>query len=283
MAKRTNGLRFLRDMRRLEERCSRQTWKALPKTGKQAPRCLKALGELLSLTYRASSCYWGCAGPDHTLNHLAVRVAATASASLRCMAAGYYDESLALTRSVGELANLIILFSEVPDQFEEWRKAKRSERLDRFSPYKVRLALEQNAAYTPIDKDRYAALSESGVHATPAMVPGGHNPARRSVLGHIFQLPGAILATTELAIATAPAAHKLSRLLDLEADVRASFDEATRDLIEGLPGIDISNVGSTGISFRSRRRRGRLTRRCSRQAALIDFSVIGESVRTACS
>ena len=242
MTKSTRGFDFLAQVRSAEERCAKETWKTLPKTGKQVPRCLDALGELLSLTYRAATCHWGCAGPDHTVNHLAVRIAATASASIRCLTAGYYDESLALTRSIGELSNLLVLFVRIPGQFEAWRRATRRERLDRFSPFKVRLALESNNIAPPIDQERYSALSESGVHATADMVPGGHNPRRRAVLGHVFQLPGAIVALSELAIATAVAGHQVSRLLKMTPEVCAEFDGTVKAIVDGLPGIDITNV-----------------------------------------
>lgn len=243
MSEFTLGLDFLADIRIAEERCANETWKSLPQTGRQVPLCLSALGDLLSLIYRAATCNWGCAGPDHTVNHLAARIATTASASLRCLAAGYYDESLALTRSVGELANLLVLFVRVPAEFDAWINANKRERLERFSPFKVRIALETIAVKPPINHERYSALTESGVHATTTMVPQSHNPMRRAVLGHLFQLPGAIVALTELAIATGVAGHQVSRLLKLPTPIRDDFDKVLRAVVEALPAIDITNVG----------------------------------------
>ena len=63
MAEFTTGLEFLADVRSAEDRCAKETWEALPHTGRQVPRSLTGLGDLLSLTYRAATCYWGCIGP----------------------------------------------------------------------------------------------------------------------------------------------------------------------------------------------------------------------------
>lgn len=236
------NLDFLHTIRQLEDRCVDETWAVLPQTGKQVPRCLAALGDLLSLTYQASSCYWGCSGPEHSVNHLAVRVASASAASLRCLACGYYDESLVLTRCVGELANLLLLFVRRPEKFLAWKRAAQSERRKHFSPVAVRFALEGMGVKPPIDQARYAAITETGVHITPDTTPQAHNPRGRAVLGQIFQLPGAIMALTELSIATSVAAHSASRLLELPEDVVAEFDRRTHAVIEGLPGIDIMNV-----------------------------------------
>lgn len=236
------GITFLREVVELEERCTKETWKVLPQTGRQVPRCLTALGDLLSLTHQASGCLWGCTGPDHTANHLAGRVATLAPASLRCLSAGYYDESLALTRCVAELANLLVLFVREPVEFEQWKHANRKERTRRFSPVQVRLTSEERGFEPLIDQARYAALTEVGVHITPSTVPESHNPRRRAVLGQIFQLPGAIMALTELSIATAGAAHQASRLLQLSNGMQSEFDACTRNLIDALPGIDIMNI-----------------------------------------
>jgi hypothetical protein len=118
----------------------------------------------------------------------------------------------------------------------------RTERLNHFSPLRVRLALEKIDVEPPIDNTRYTALSETAAHVTPDTVPECHNPYGRAVLGQIFQLPGAIMALTELSMATSVAAHQASRLLELPPEVRAEFDTGMRTLVESLPGIDIMNI-----------------------------------------
>lgn len=236
------GTDFLRLIQDAEQRCMEETWQTLPQAGKNVPACLVSLGDLLGLTYQASSCAWGCHGPDHTANHLAARAANLASASLRCLSVGYYDESLVLTRSIGELANLLVFFVRQPLEFQRWKQTDRSERLKRYSPVQVRLACERRGIEPAIDQAHYALLSEAGTHVTPATTPEAHNSKRRAVLGGIFQLPGAILTLTELSAATAVAAHQASRLLTLPDDVVSQFDETTQALINSLPGIDITNI-----------------------------------------
>ena len=236
------GGAFLKVIAGLEDECSSLSRRELARAGRQVPRCLDALGDMLSLSYQAASCHWGCRGPDHAVNHLAVKAATSASASLRCLLAGYYDESLALTRTVGEVANLLLLFVNSPESFEEWRRCSPQARRREFSPYRVRERLEGIGHASPIQAARYSALSERGVHVSPDTVPQAHNPAGRAVLGHIFQLPGAIAALTELAIALGVAAHLGAQMLQVPPEVRRQFDDGMRVLVDALPAIDILNV-----------------------------------------
>ena len=162
-----SGATFLQEIAKFEDRCSSLSRRELARSGRQVPRCLDALGDVLSLAYQAASCHWGCRGPDHAVNYLAVKAATSASASLRCLMAGYYDESLALTRTVGEVANLCLLFLNSPESFDEWRQSYPKVRRTQFSPYRVRQRLEGIGHTSPIDADRYSALSERGVHVSP--------------------------------------------------------------------------------------------------------------------
>jgi len=158
------------------------------------------------------------------------------------LSAGYYDESLVLARSVGELANLLLLFARYPDEYVRWKTTTPKERRQAFSPVNVRMSLEQALDFVPVDHVRYEALSEMGVHVTPDTIPQAHNPARRAVLGHIFQLPGGIMALTELCIATSVAAHSVSKLMNIPMGVRDDFDACARELIDALPNIDILSI-----------------------------------------
>jgi hypothetical protein len=156
--------------------------------------------------------------------------------------AGYYDESLALTRTVGEVANLLLLFLNSRQSFDEWRSSSSRERRSNFAPFRVRQRLERIGHPSPIEAERYSALSERGVHVSPDTIPQAHNPAGRAVLGHIFQLPGAIVCLTELAISFGLAAHLAAQLLQVPAKVQIQFDATMRALVDALPAIDILNV-----------------------------------------
>ena len=58
------------------------------------------------------------------------------------MCRGLYDEALSLIRSMGELANLIGLLFNDKEQRILWLQSNKRERLSKFSPGRVREALE---------------------------------------------------------------------------------------------------------------------------------------------
>ena len=131
--------------------------------GSRAPQCAAEMGTVLSLLDRVASCFWGCAGGDHFAPRMIGRAVSSSRASLRLMNGGYYDESLMLTRSVGETANLLSLFQASADHLAAWRADERA-RKDHYSPYQVRMKLELLGAPIPISRERYAALSGLGSH-----------------------------------------------------------------------------------------------------------------------
>jgi hypothetical protein len=73
---------------------------------------------------------------------LTAKVVASSLAALRLALSGYYDEALALTRGVGEIANLLFLFAAKPAELERWRHADEALRKKEFGPVKVRITLE---------------------------------------------------------------------------------------------------------------------------------------------
>src|SRR5262245_13348972 len=101
------GLEFLKLASEQEDSCEKHSHTRLLQMGHKAPQCLENLGTVLSLLDRAASCFWGCHEGDHLIEYLAGRVAASARASLRLLYFGFYDESLSITRSIGEAANLL--------------------------------------------------------------------------------------------------------------------------------------------------------------------------------
>jgi len=111
------GERFLDLLVTQEERCMADTTSQIRSLGKTTPKTIENLGTVLSLLDRVGSCYWGCAGGDHVPEYVTARCASTARASLRLLYHGYYDESLSLTRSLAEAANLLFLFFSDPSAF----------------------------------------------------------------------------------------------------------------------------------------------------------------------
>ena len=135
----------------VEHLCTRETLDLLPRLGKKAPQCHARLGDLLSRLFQEASCSYGCSGGDHFGEKLTGRIVTHALGSYRLLCCGYYDESLALSRSLGEIANLFWLFSQRPAELGKWRQLDRKARTREFSPVQVRLALESEGIPVPIN------------------------------------------------------------------------------------------------------------------------------------
>ena len=120
---------FLRLLWEQEDACELATDGRLPGMGTKAPACLEEISTVLSLLDRMASCWWICRKGDHLIEYLCGRAASTGRAALRLMRLGFYDESLALSRGLGEIANLFALFQEDGRAFSEWKGASRGDRL----------------------------------------------------------------------------------------------------------------------------------------------------------
>jgi len=151
---------------------------------------------------------------------------------------GYYDESFALTRNLGEAANLLFLFVFQPDLLTEWRIADEAWRKREFSPIKVRLKLEQLGQPIPIDETRYGGLCEVAVHLTPASTPQAHNPLGVPTLGSVPQDAGLLAALNEVAGAIGVCGAGLVQLLNC-GDRSKGLRRAAIDMLSNVGGVDL--------------------------------------------
>jgi hypothetical protein len=236
------GLEFLNLASEQERVCASHTSAMLPGMGQSAPACLEQLGKALNTLNGVAGCRWGCTGNDHLVEYLLGRVVSNAHASYRLLAHGFYDESMALARSIGELANLLLLFGAEPSSFSAWRLATRRERLANFSPAKVRERLEEIGVPIGIDRARYAALCEVGVHATPDTKPNFHSPDRRPRLGAHFQQAGVLVSINELAYAVGLAMAGGGGLIADESAQKRVIEGSIR-LIRSIGGLTVLNSG----------------------------------------
>lgn len=173
------------------------------------------------------------------IKYLAGRSLASSLGSLRLAFAGYYDESLGLTRSVGEIANLLALFAADASTLTSWRTATRSQRRGNFGPEAVRRRLKDLGAPQPISKERYEALCELATHVTPNTRPQAHNPLLMPILGGHFQQTGYILALNELAIPVAFVGLIAADLLNAGESIRGRFRQARLALAESIGGVNV--------------------------------------------
>ena len=236
------GSAFLRLVWDQEDMCEDETERRMPSLGKKAPDCLECLGTVLSLLDRLASCWWSCQGGDHVIEYIAARATASSRATLRLFRFGFYDEALMLTRSVGEVANLVFLFHQDRSKLERWRRASRSTRLAEFSPAKVRRAIEANGAAIPIGPERYRRLSDGISHTTPDTRPQDYNGFGMPFVGAVFQEAGAILVLNELALATAFAAAFLASLAALPTAPQRRIVSAAKQLAKSVGAVDITTL-----------------------------------------
>lgn len=237
------GMQFLKFIWQTEDRLEEETDDRFPNLGEKAPVCMEQIGTALSLLDRMSSCWWVCNEGDHTIEYLYGRTGSYGRAALRLMRFGFYDESLMLSRSIGEIANLLFLFLSEPDSLQQWKMSTRRERRQKFAPIEVRKRLESIWGKPPIDQERYGLLSEQSVHVHPQTRPQAHNVLSMPVSGAIlFQEAGFLLCLNELALSLAFTMISGSRLLDLDDHVNEHIIQSTRNLAEQIGGVTITEI-----------------------------------------
>ncbi len=236
------GLAFLKLVTDQEDACEALSRQRLPGLGAKVPLCFEHLGTVLSFPDRVASCFWGCRGGDHLVEYLAGRVCSSSRAAIRLLLFGFYDESLSLTRSIGEVTNLLFLFNQDPAALPEWQGCNKKQRKDNFGPYKVRIRLESMGLPVLIDEARYGELCEIATHVTPQTKPQAHNPLGMPFAGSEFQEPGLIVALNELSLATSLALICLPKLLSYNDARRKEIKETVLTLLNSVGGTNILTV-----------------------------------------
>jgi hypothetical protein len=240
--KRPQGIDFLNLVADQEDACESHSRGRLPTLGTKAPLCFERLGTVLSLLDGLASCFWVCRGGDHLVEYLAGRIASSARAALRLLLFGFYDESLSLTRSIGEVTNLLFLFNQDGTSLTEWQASTKTQRKERFSPFKVRIRLESLGAPVLIDEKRYGELCEVATHVTPQTKPQVHNPLGMPFIGSQFQEAGLIVALNELAFATGLALISLPKILSYDDTRRKEIKEAGFALVDSIGAANVLTV-----------------------------------------
>ena len=225
--------------------CETQTTRSLNDFGDKATICRQLLGNVLSLIYREACCFYGCDNGDHLPQRIAARITSHALSSIRLMNMGYYDESLTITRSIGEMANLLFLFAFKPAYFEKWKIADDSARWKDFRPKKVRDALKAAMLPIPIDEQRYKLLSSIVVHLAPDVTPQAHQPQTHPTVGSVFRAENFVVGLNELAAATGVAAAGLLPMLP--GNRKEQVKTATVDLLRSIGSLDLAAIKQMGL------------------------------------
>jgi hypothetical protein len=226
---------------RMSDQCEKATDAQIPNLGKRLPVCAQRLQRVTFLLARLGTCSWGCSGGDHVAEYLVTRSVGTVVASYRCIRTGFYDQSITLTRSIGETANLFALFHADQSLKAEWKAADRKGRLTKFGPVKIRLLLESKGELVPIEEDRYRELSEIGVHPVPGARPQDFSDHGRGQIGGRLQDSALFVTVNELAYATFFLAFFGVLNVNVEDGIRKQVLQASVDLYDSIGAMQVTN------------------------------------------
>ncbi|MGH8428628.1 MAG: hypothetical protein ACRES7_11745 [Gammaproteobacteria bacterium] len=235
------GASFFEWLIPFENHCASTSNKRFPELDESAAKCRENLGTLLSLLYRESCCAYGCKGNSHIGERIAGRVVSHAVCSYKLLLTGYYDESLSLTRSIGELGNLLWLFVHRPRERDRWLTADNHTRIREYSPLKVRLKLEAEKLLIPIDEGKYSSLCEVAVHPTPGVSPQSHNAKGIPTLGAMYQREGCLACLNELAAAVGFGGSGVLPMLDI-GERRERILKTAATLLRSIGNVDLQAV-----------------------------------------
>ena len=190
------------------------------------------IGTCLNVRDQAGTCHRKCHGRGHLLEGLCGRAYRPGYAANQLALIGLYDESLSLVRSLGELTNLIMLGVFYPPKIQEWVKADRKTRLDKFGLATCGVCWKTKGHVCATD-DWYKELSEEYTHVTPDTKPNFHGGA--SIIGGQFKKEGAAKCFEELMYVLSMLSmiickyFKFDDLLDeITSKVRGLHPEATK-------------------------------------------------------
>ena len=132
------------------------------------------IGTAMNTIYQAATCHRKCHGGPHVFEALLGRAYNLSCGAYNLTMFGLYDEALSLIRSLGEIANLVMLSALDGPKIKEWLHASRDERLKKFSPVKIRQMIKAKGM-EPCAYDKwYREMSEGYTHITPDTQPNFH-------------------------------------------------------------------------------------------------------------
>jgi hypothetical protein len=196
----------------------------------------RMIGTAMSALYQAATCHRKCHGGPHVLEALCGRIYNLGAAAYLLALRGFYDEALNLTRGIGEASNLIALSVVDKSALREWLSSDKKARLHKFSPSKIRKALEQQEPTLLLaDEDWYSRFCETYTHVTPQTKPNMHNDANQPYAGGVYQLEGLTKTLGEMATVLCSVAmivcgyFKFADLLEEISRILDSADDSTAD------------------------------------------------------
>jgi hypothetical protein len=197
------GGEFLQRAAKIEDECEKfSDAQVQSEMGVKAPECLEKLGTILAEADAIGSCLWSCPAEGfdaHTIQYVVGRASGFGLAIMRLSRFGFYDEALSLVRSLGEIANLLMLFRLDSAAMADWKSSDSSVRRSRFRPTQVRDRILKLKGFVPMDSPKYHRLCELSTHPVPELRPQLFNPHGILSLGATFQQAGVLVVLNETA------------------------------------------------------------------------------------
>ncbi|GJL78410.1 MAG: hypothetical protein NPINA01_13990 [Nitrospinaceae bacterium] len=185
------GLKFLETLdEQIFNSCTQQTYSFIENNSGLGSK-VEGIGTLLSCLSRLSICHWGCLNDrEHTKEYLLGKACDSISAGWVLLKSGHYDSCFSVIRDTAEITNLFMLFSQVPEQYNDWKSSDQKTIRSKFNPGSVRKALDEKGLSIPIDKKIYNDFSQRFVHVSPNTRPQLHSNMDRPVASGTFQKSG---------------------------------------------------------------------------------------------
>jgi hypothetical protein len=238
-----DGQTYYSVIRAMRTNCLATSLVRLPQAGKKLPRCYEYLGRMLALLDQVASCAWGCPGTEdgHVLHRMIGRGVSSATSAIELALIGQYDDSLAATRSIGELANLLWLFSNDSSAFADWKSLESRARWSKYRPAKVRRKLLAIDELVLVEEEEYSALSEHGVHVTPSTSPNTIGAGHQPTLGGIYREDSLVICINEVSWAIGVLALPSVKLLGPAKDSTKVL-QTSKSLLMNVGGFRVSAI-----------------------------------------
>lgn len=222
-----------------EDRCESHSDGILPTLGKKASRLIPSMERVLSYLDAISSCSFGCEKGDHALERLLFRCCNRARAAVRLSRLGFYDESLMITRALGEATNLLLLFVADAAAVDAWRNQEKWTR----SAVEIRKKLEAANHIAAVDQHRYSILSGLAAHADPDYAPSAFNVLSQPISPGSFSEEGLLLSFNEIGLPLGLLAFPATSLFNIPKAAKTATLKAGAELIRNVGGFTVDKQG----------------------------------------
>ena len=192
---------------------------------------LEIIGIAMCVFYQAATCFRKCSGGPHILEALIGRAYNLSCSAYILIVRGFYDEGLNLIRSLGEIANLLMLTSGQGPEAQEWLESDKKDRLKNFGPSAVRKRLKHSGKPLIATDSWYEEFCEQFTHVTPETRPNHHGKFESGVAGGVLQTDGLNKSLGEMATISG----SLALLVSHAFDFKDLFDALTH-LVDHVKG-----------------------------------------------